>query len=455
MRFFRVRALVFAVSVSASVFVAGPTLAREFASGYAYETLFSRVLADPGNPALNREFARAAEAHGDLRHAFAALERVVLSGSGDTEAQAEFDRIRNMLRPAVTRVTVEVGANYASNPRQLSNTTAHSYFPEGLDPYATSSVRHQDDATFDAKLVVADERALGQLRWRSLGVAQGQWQAAITRLNWQTISLESGPVFQLNPDIWLHVAGGTAFAWLDEKKLYDDVSISATVGGLYRGLTQTLTARYTWRHADLSVYQTPELQDAEDLVIADRDTDDAEIFDLEGRFVVSPKLTKADLFYFMPRLRFSRNDGNPTEEYYFFGDSIRVERPLFPGDYTQLGAALAYYMPLLRGRAFIGAGVEVYHRWYDEPAGTVRIIDYCCETFFAPSGRRRDLYVEPTAHLIFANLFGPNVDLRFDYRFEYNASNALIMTVSDDEDITTNYADYTNHVAGVHVVGRY
>ena len=55
---------------------------------------------------------------------------------------------------------------------------------------------------------------------------------------------------------------------------------------------------------------------------------------------------------------------------------------------------------------------------------------------------RSDLYVEPTAHMILPNFIAPNIDLRFDYRFEGNYSN----------DVTR---DYENHVAGTRVVGRF
>jgi hypothetical protein len=44
---------------------------------------FQRLLANPDDPALNRQFALSAEARGDLRHALAALERAPnMSASG-------------------------------------------------------------------------------------------------------------------------------------------------------------------------------------------------------------------------------------------------------------------------------------------------------------------------------------------------------------------------------------
>ena len=82
----------------------------------------------------------------------------------------------------------------------------------------------------------------------------------------------------------------------------------------------------------------------------------------------------------------------------------------------------------------VGAGIGLYHRWYDEKVDNVLNFD--------ATGDRRDVYVEPTAHLILPNLIAPNVDVRFDYRFEGNYSN----------DATR---DYENHVAGGRIVGRF
>jgi hypothetical protein len=425
---------------------------------YAYEALFDAVLQHPGDAALNKRFARAAEARGDLRLAFAALERAVLSSSGDTEAQAEFDRIKSKLTPSVTRVTLEGGANYASNPRhEATSGSEHdpSFYFDPPFPYSTDP---KDDATFDGKAIVVDERTISGQRWRSLGVAQGQWQSNITELNWQRVSIETGPVFQLNPKVWLYLAGGGAMVWLNESKLYNDISASVTVGGLYKGLTQTVTARYTRRDANVTVAT---LSDSD---IADPSADKADIFDLEGRFAFSPKLAKGDLFYVMPRLQVSRNSGDPTERYEMWSSPFETavfQRPLFPGDFTQLGGALAYYMPLLKGKAFLGAGIEMYQRWYSEHASTVTSIGVCNGWCFdtsvedTNSGKRRDTYFEPTAHLIFPNFFAAGFDLRFDYRYEHNSSNASMTIVTSDGAVLETPADFANHVAGVHVVGRF
>ena len=367
----------------------------QMAAAQTYDALFAQLLASPDNPELNRKFAREAEARGDIRHAFAALERVVTSSPGDTEAQAEFDRIRNKVLPAVTNVTVQAGASYASNPS-----------------YAPGYQRRPDDATFDASIAIADERTIAGIRWRSRAVGYGQFQADLHDLNFGIIASESGPVFYLTPELWLHLAAGSAYAWQDGQTLFNDWSASATFGGLYRGLTQTVTARYTWRDGSFSNFGA----------------NDGGIVDVEGRFVLSPSLTTGDLLYLLPRVQVSQAGGNPIRD--IFG----TVRPLFPGDFTEVGGRMAYYFPIDRGRIFLGAGIGLFQRWYDEKIDNV---------FNFPADKdRRDFYVEPTVHVILPNLIAPNVDLRFDYRFEGNYSN----------DVTR---DYENHVAGTRVVGRF
>ena len=457
-----VRALALIALIGAMVVDVSSSLAFGDPNANAYEILFSRVLDHPGDAALNKQFARDAEARGDLRHAFAALERVVLSSPGDTEAQAEFDRVRNKLKPAVTLTTVEAGANFVSNPRQLANTGTFLDEYNPLNHGAPFSLGHGEDATFDAKIYVADERLLGPFRWRSLALAKGQFQADDTGLNTQTISVESGPVFQLTPDVWLHVAAGGSMVWLDAEKLYDDASAGATIGGLYRGLTQSVTARYTWRDAHIALGQLDD-----DGEFADPKADNAHIFDLEGRFVVSPRLTIGDLFYFRPHLQVSQNDGDPTISFPMYRgpwDDLVLNRSLFPGDFTQLGAAVSYYYPLFAGRAFIGAGIEFYQRWYDKSSSSLHTVGVCAnppdcwDTYSVDvhAGNRRDAYFEPTAHLIFPNLFAPTVDLRVDYRYEHNSSNASMTTFDPSDDTIVNKPhDFENHVAGVHVVGRF
>ena len=390
--------------VYAALVLAFPAVSGSEARAQSLDSLFSAILSSPDDSALNKSFARQAEAQGDIRLAYAAIERVVTSSPGDTEAQAEYDRLRKKILPAVTRVTVEVGASYASNPAQLPGSASRSA-----------------DATFDAGVSIADERTIAGIRWRTKASAYGQVQADLGDLNYGIAAAESGPVFFLTPEFWMHISSGGAYAWLDDQRLFTDTTVAVTFGGLYKGLTQSVTGRYTWRDGNFTGSKAS----------------DAQIIDLEGRFVVSPSLTTGDLLYILPRVQISKADGNAPDTVFVTNGadfSFNYVRDLFPGDYNDIGGRIAYYVPINRGWAFFGAGIGIYERWYDEKVSNVLDL--------TATGDRRDFYIEPTAHLIFPNLIAPSVDLRFDYRFEGNYSN-------------DNTKDYENHVAGARIVGRF
>ena len=123
------------------------------------------MLSAPDDPQLNRQYAASAEARGDLRHALAALDRALSARPNDPDLIAAYDRVRRKLLPTTTAVTVQAGATYASNPRQLSD----------------GSPGKEDDAVFDGAISIEDERTLAGMRIRSLAYAAGQWNVETQR----------------------------------------------------------------------------------------------------------------------------------------------------------------------------------------------------------------------------------------------------------------------------------
>jgi hypothetical protein len=190
---------------------------------------------------------------------------------------------------------------------------------------------------------------------------------------------------------------------------------------------------------------------------------------------------QGDVLNLMPRVEVSRAEGAGTipatrAKFDGFGQptdpvplpGYEVVRPLSPGDYTEVGGRIAYDFPFFQGRVFLGAGISYYYRWYNEFAPEGAFLGPT-DIFGQPLGtpqKRRDSYVEPTAHLIFPNLLAPNVDVRVDYRYERRLTNATTTTqaslgaVADpgviyDWDVIDAPLNYDNHVAGVHVVGSF
>ena len=95
-------------------------------------------------------FAQLAEESGHLRWALAAYERVVLNDPNNADALSGLTRVRRALQPDTTLLTVQLGAQYESNPRY--------YLPP-----------HRGEAQALGSAALLDERNLGGIRWRTNG----------------------------------------------------------------------------------------------------------------------------------------------------------------------------------------------------------------------------------------------------------------------------------------------
>ena len=346
-----------------------------------------------------------------------AYSRAAQADPANAQAAAGVERVRAKLQPATTGLVVDAGLTYATNPRELPSSERGR------------GGRLISDGTQDIGLSLTDNRTIQGIRWRTLADAHVQIQDRAHELSFGTLSVISGPMFQLKQDLWLHVAPGLSAAALDNLFLYSDASLNATLSTLHDGLTQSLTARVAWRdvnHADI--------QGTSGIVV-----------DVVGRLTAALNLVPGDIVFAMPHARFSEPMGGAPpgvrvpviaaggpggNQLIGFTELHPFNDPVFIGDYTQAGGRLAYYFPILGSRVYLGAGVSYWHRWYD-----LNVID-------APGTKRRDDYLEPSAHLVFPDVLASAFDLRFDYRYEHNLSNDRVQ-------------GYENHVAGVRVVRRY
>lgn len=110
--------------------------------------------------------------------------------------------------PAVTVISVQAGASYATDRREVGN----------------SSPRQRKDGILDAAVSIKDERTIGGTRWRSQIVAAEQLDRYTSELTRGRIAASTGPVIMLSRDVWLHLAPGGAAVWLDGHRLYDEAS---------------------------------------------------------------------------------------------------------------------------------------------------------------------------------------------------------------------------------------
>lgn len=350
--------------------------------------VFGQLLLNPGDPALNMRYAELAMAKGETSKAFAALERALANNPDNRDIRRAYQKAKNKLKPAVTQYTLSTGLTWESNPRQL---------PSG-------DARADSDASLEASLLLYDERTIGSRRWRTLGQASGHLMFDIDDLNDVYLSIASGPVFDLTKKTQLHIAPGAATAWLDDDWLYQDGLVRIALERRNKGNAQTVTTTVKYRDTNSSF-----------------GGDDGLIVNVEGRFLKTNKLRQGDAFYFLPRFTYSEPGGD--------GPGRIFQNALFPGNYIEYGSRVLYYTPVLSKRAYVGAGLGLYQRDYDQ-------------NIALSTKQRSDVTLVPSAHLLVPKIKGSKFDFRMDYRYEHNDSN----------DPTE---DFNNHVISVTTVRKF
>ena len=350
-------------------------------------SLFDELLRRPDDPALNLAFAQEAEAAGKPRHALAAYERAARSGAG-AEAERGYARVKRLLSPARTSLYVETGVSYFSNVREN---------PDGLP--------RPDDFTFDGGASLIDERTLGGVRLKTLGELAYRIHTEETDLTQIAGGLWTGPVFTLSPKTDLHLAAGGGADWLEAGRTAYSASAKAELTTLYAGAPQKLKLHAARRFVDEdgSIYS------------------DGWFVRASARLMDADLLTPGDAFFLQPRLRWSQPDDDANGRVFNKTNDL--------ADHVDAGARVSYYFPVVDQTLLLGVGAGAYQRWFDQNVAL-------------QSGDRRDLQWEATAHAIWRNAFGEDVDLRIDYRFENNDSN-------DPSE------DYVDHVAGFRTMWRF
>ncbi len=260
---------------------------------------YGQVLANPTDPDINIAYAQRAEDRGEHRKALAAYERVLLHHPDNAEAIAGLIRVRRYLQPTITRVFVEFGGTYQSNPRQ---------FPS---PFET------DDGSGFTSVRLFDERRLGSHRWRTNVNTFGELFGTTDVLNRFEIDGSIGPVFDLTSRIAVRPALVGGYSWLDGGTFFGEGGVSLTFEGYLEGALQAVEIRGTWR--DYSSRWV---------------SDDGFVIDVRGHFARNGLIGDADAFVFKPRLRWSGLDAAP---------GVVVPAAFEPGNYVEIGAQFAYY----------------------------------------------------------------------------------------------------------------
>jgi tetratricopeptide (TPR) repeat protein len=323
-------------------------------------TAYARVLADPTNSELSLQYAQLAETRGEFRKALAAYERVLVNDPGNTTARDGLQRVRRIIQPAETQKTVEVGATWQSNVLR--------------SPMATGDVLGY--GSFRLK----DERAAGLYRWRTNLNLYGEAYAHETEMNYAAINGDIGPIMDIKgTNTSVRPAIGLGTAWFDGRNYYWDVNATALFEGYLNGAYQWLRFRAGYRQYDPSFT-----------------SGEGAYFDVTGRFAIQDVFHDRDSLSVAPWFRWSGINGLPDNGSLDFATGLYIE-----------GGAKFEYAKAISDTLSASVNVKVSDRLYNDIG----------------IGSRQDWSVAPGASLVFKNLFGPQGDLRFDYKYEWNTSN--------------------------------
>jgi hypothetical protein len=370
------------LTVSVPVHAASSELAR----------LNAQIINDPRNIELNLRYARAAEAEGDYGKALAAYERVLSYEPGNAEARKGVARAGARMLPNTFQVFTEAGAGYESNPQNYTN-----------------SGRGQ--AVLFGRMLLKDERTLGDTRWRTTALFAGNLYTRDSDLDYGYAGAAFGPVYAVTPAMTFHPSIGVGGAYFDRRFFYSEVFGTA----LFEGNTGLMNyvVRYRLGYRSYNDYFP---------------STNGGFADIVAKLMFPAVLAKDDLFVFSPWWRWSGVGAVDNISMLISPDDFRT------GRYNEIGARAEYFKPVTDG-VVLGVNFSALQRYY------ARATD---NTGFPPvTVDRRDFIYAPGVSLIIRNPYVTHQSsVRFDYRYERDDSNVPL-------------GSYTNHITTVTFFNRY
>lgn len=330
--------------------------------------VFQRLLENPSDVDLNFRYADLAIAQDRLRHALAAYERILATDPENRAAQDGLRRIKQLLKPQFTALTLRLGGQWESNPR-----------------LEQSRQQARDDVSALPYVELVDERQISGLRLRSEGELAASFYGRHNDLNYGRAAVNSGPVFALG-DWDIRPAVGGAYTWLDGSAFYQEatalLSLAPAAGGTLRRVN--LRFSYDWIESD----------------VAQRD---AFILEVAPQLNWLGQIDPRDVILVAPFYRYNGiSGGGPA------GTGARGQS--FPLESQQIGARFDYYLPLQQDLA-IDLNFTVSYQAYSEDGDP-------------GAGDRRDIYLSPGVQLIVKEVIAQRHDLVFGYQYEDNRSNS-------------------------------
>jgi hypothetical protein len=371
-------ALLRVLMVAASVTALSMSLAHAQQPG-ELDALGQRILDNPQDVDLNLRYAAAAEAAGKPRLALVAYERILINDPENEAARRGYERIRREIEPGYTVARLEVGARYDTNAADLNE----DFFFEV-----------PDSTTYFAKLMVADERELGDRRWRSILNMTLEDNDEIDALNYGYLGAQSGPIFYVAPHIAAIPSIGAGVATLGDQYYFGELYAAVAVEGRATGLSYWARLRAGYREYD----------EVEPFVF-DRTNDNGPYVELQAGLTKHDLVFERDTFTVLPFARWNSVDGD------VFGFA--------PGSYTEYGAD-ANYAYQITDHLQLSIGALVREREFE-------------------GFDRADTYISPQASVTLQRLLPCDCDVRVQYRDRDNDSSNFIYNY-DAEQVTLSLA---------------
>lgn len=361
-----IRRAVSIVCAAALLVPAGAASAAGEVVTAALQTAYARVLANPADTAANLEYAQIAESLGQYRKALATYERILVNDPDSQEAKLGLQRMRRMLQPEETKVVIEAGVIYESNPREV---------PSDAD----------GDVKGIARAFVRDERNVFDRRWRSEASGTVIGYDENDDLDYGHVGFTVGPILDVSPSLAVQPFLGGGAAMFDGRFFYGEAVAGLLFEGRLNGAYQTARVRAGYR--DYDPFWT---------------SDEGFFADATAMISFPDVLAEKDVIILTPTVRWSDISGMATINPF---PGIEVE----PGRYLSYAVEIGYYRQIM-DNLNVGASI------------LVRQVDYATDT--TPSGDiRSDLRIRPGAHVTFKNFLRVQTDLKLDYYYDINDSN--------------------------------
>lgn len=366
------RALLVAASVSAlSIGVAHAQQAGDL------DALGQRILENPQDVSLNLQYAAAAEAANKPRLALVAYERILINDPTNEEARRGYERVRRTIEPGYTITRVEVGARYDTNAVNM-NEDWWGDIP--------------DSTTYYGRLMIADEREIGDRRWRSILNLTLEENDKLEDLNYGYLGVQTGPIFYMAPHVAAIPALGVGVSMLADEQYFSEVYASLTIEGRATGISYWARARGGYR----------EFADNNNNWWAGPVSENGTFFELQGGLTKPNMLHERDTVTAQPFIRWSAIDGD------MFNFS--------PGRYTEYGVDLNYNYQLT-DHVQLSGGAFLRMREFD-------------------GFDRRDAYFAPQASVTLQRLLPCDCDIRLQYRERDNNSTDDYRYTYDAQQVT-------------------